>query len=62
DNEIEAPASVIEYIDEAVKETFPKGTQWHGITPSGKSHWARTAKIDATKELGRKIPLFTKVT
>lgn len=59
--EIPVPAHLIEYIDEAVKEALPAGTQFHGITPSGASYWARTAKIDATDADGNETPFFIKV-
>ncbi|KAK6829586.1 fructosamine/ketosamine-3-kinase [Apiospora arundinis] len=61
DKEIAVPAAVIQYIDEGVKEKLPEGTQFHGITPSGASYWARTAKIDATNEAGEDSPFFIKV-
>jgi hypothetical protein len=59
--EIPVPKRLIEYIDEAVKEALPPGTQFHGISPSGVSYWARTAKIDATDADGNKTPFFMKV-
>jgi hypothetical protein len=40
---------------------LPPGTQILGITPSGASYWARTAKIDATDEEGNPTPFFIKV-
>ncbi|KAK7999566.1 hypothetical protein PG990_012166 [Apiospora arundinis] len=61
DQEIAVPAAVIEYIDKGVKDKLPEGTQCHGITPSGASYWARTAKIDATNEHGENTPFFIKV-
>jgi hypothetical protein len=41
---------------------LPPGTKIHGISPSGSSYWARTAKIDATDEEGNPTPFFIKVT
>ncbi|KAK6860529.1 hypothetical protein PG995_004165 [Apiospora arundinis] len=58
DQEIAVPAAVIEYIDKGVKDKLPEGTQCHGITPSGASYWARTAKIDATNEHGENTYLL----
>lgn len=40
---------------------LPAGTEFHGISPSGASYWARTAKIDATDESGKETPFFIKV-
>lgn len=40
---------------------LPPGTQIRGITPSGASYWARTAKIDATDQHGNPTPFFIKV-
>jgi hypothetical protein len=40
---------------------LPPGTQIQGITPSGASYWARTAKIDATDQEGNPTPFFIKV-
>lgn len=40
---------------------LPPGTQVHGISQSGLSYWARTAKIDATDEAGQDSPFFIKV-
>lgn len=59
--EIPVPAHLIEYIDDAVKDALPPGTQFHGISPSGASYWARTAKIDATDADGNETPYFIKV-
>jgi len=95
DKEIAVPASLIQYIDEGVREStylpdlrrarrlervevmsvptsrlltlpmfrivLPAGTTFHGISPSGASYWARTAKIDATNEAGEETPFFIKV-
>lgn len=41
---------------------LPAGTEFHAISPSGASYWARTAKIDATDESGKETPFFIKVT
>lgn len=41
---------------------LPPGTQVHGISQSGSSYWARTAKIDATDAAGNPTPFFMKVT
>ncbi|POS75160.1 hypothetical protein DHEL01_v206446 [Diaporthe helianthi] len=59
--EIPVPKHLIDYIDEAVRDALPPGTQFHGISPSGVSYWARTAKIDATDVDGNKTPLFIKI-
>lgn len=59
--EIPVPVHLITYVDEGVKEALPAGTQFHGISPSGASYWARTAKIDATDEDGNESPFFIKV-
>ncbi|KAK8121916.1 Fructosamine/Ketosamine-3-kinase [Apiospora sp. TS-2023a] len=66
DQEIAVPVAVIKDIDEGVKDSevsreLPKGTRCHGITVSGASYWARTAKIDVTDELGNETPFFIKV-
>src|SRR3569833_2123876 len=37
------------------------GTKLWGISPSGHSYWARTAKIDATDKGGNATPFFIKV-
>lgn len=58
---IPVPAHLIEYVDQAVKDALPPGTQFLGISPSGASYWARTAKIDATDADGNETPVFIKV-
>lgn len=58
---IPVPGRLISYVDEGVKEALPAGTQYHDISPSGASYWARTAKIDATDEDGNETPFFIKV-
>ncbi|KAK1829369.1 protein-ribulosamine 3-kinase, chloroplastic [Podospora conica] len=52
---------LIQYVDEGVREVLPGGTQVHGISPSGFSPWAKTAKIDATNQAGEETPFFIKV-
>ncbi|KAK3899686.1 hypothetical protein C8A05DRAFT_17911 [Staphylotrichum tortipilum] len=61
DKEIPVPRELIEYIDPGVREKLPPGTQVHGISPSGSSYWARTAKIEATDAAGNPTPFFIKV-
>ncbi|KAK7755536.1 hypothetical protein SLS62_002470 [Diatrype stigma] len=46
------PKRLIQYIDQGVIDR---------IHPSGKSNWARTAKIEATDETGKATPFFIKV-
>lgn len=59
--EIPVPAHLIQYIDGAVKKALPTGTHFEGITPSGASYWARTAKIEALDDHGNETPFFIKV-
>lgn len=61
DREIPVPAHVIGYVDPAVHKKLPAGTTVQGISPSGASFWARTAKIDATDADGADTPFFIKV-
>ncbi|KAH6627298.1 Fructosamine kinase-domain-containing protein [Chaetomium sp. MPI-SDFR-AT-0129] len=61
DKEVPVPARTIEYVDKGVIEKLPSGTKILGISPSGASYWARTAKIDATDEEGEPTPFFIKV-
>jgi hypothetical protein len=59
--DIPVPKHLIEYVDEAVMDALPPGTQCHCISPSGVSYWARTAKIDGTDADGNKTAFFLKV-
>ncbi|KLU90917.1 hypothetical protein MAPG_09442 [Magnaporthiopsis poae ATCC 64411] len=61
DREIPVPAHVIGYVDPGVRKKLPVGTTVHSISPSGKSFWARTAKIEATGADGTDTPFFIKV-
>ncbi|KAK4154987.1 Fructosamine/Ketosamine-3-kinase [Chaetomidium leptoderma] len=61
DREIPVPKHLIEYVDRGVREKLPLGTEVHGISGSGSSYWARTAKIDATDAAGNSTPFFMKV-
>ncbi|AEO68575.1 uncharacterized protein THITE_2118142 [Thermothielavioides terrestris NRRL 8126] len=61
DKEIPVPAKVIEYVDPGVLSKLPPGTQVQGITASGASYWAQTAKILATDQGGNPTPFFIKV-
>ncbi|KAI0145150.1 Fructosamine kinase-domain-containing protein [Xylariaceae sp. FL1272] len=55
------PTHLITYVDDAVVSTLPKGTKVLGISASGKSYWAQTAKIDAVDAEGNETPFFVKV-
>ncbi|KAK3935809.1 hypothetical protein QBC46DRAFT_461873 [Diplogelasinospora grovesii] len=59
--EIPVPARLIQYIDEGVRQSLPPGTVCHGISQSGGSYWAQTAKIDATGSEGQETAFFIKV-
>ncbi|ORY71910.1 uncharacterized protein BCR38DRAFT_480385 [Pseudomassariella vexata] len=59
--ETPVPLQVIQYVDQGVREKLPAGTEVLGISRSGASYWARTAKIDATNEAGEETPFFIKV-
>ncbi|KAL2189944.1 hypothetical protein L209DRAFT_679532 [Thermothelomyces heterothallicus CBS 203.75] len=61
DKEIPVPERLIEYVDQGVRNKLPPGTQVHGITRSGASYWARTAKIEATDMAGNSTTFFMKV-
>ncbi|KAI0123278.1 Fructosamine kinase-domain-containing protein [Xylariales sp. AK1849] len=58
---IAVPASVISYVDEAVKEKLPAGNKIVSITTSGSSYWARTAKIETETPDGEEDSYFIKV-
>ncbi|KAI1332862.1 Fructosamine/Ketosamine-3-kinase [Xylariaceae sp. FL0255] len=59
--EIPVPAHLISYVDEGIVKKLPLGTSVLGISPSGASYWARTAKIDAADADGNPTPFFVKV-
>lgn len=61
DKEIPVPVQLIQYVDQAIRDKLPPGTQVKGISPSGASYWARTAKIDAVDADGNETPFFVKV-
>ncbi|KAK4032546.1 hypothetical protein C8A01DRAFT_20379 [Parachaetomium inaequale] len=61
DKEIPIPERLIKYVDQGVRDKLPPGTQVHGITQSGASYWARTAKIEAADAVGNPTPFFMKV-
>jgi hypothetical protein len=47
-------------VDKMKMPGLPPGTTCHRISPSGKSYWARTAKIGATDGNGQPTALFIK--
>ncbi|KAK6579784.1 hypothetical protein PZA11_007492 [Diplocarpon coronariae] len=59
--EILAPISAVSYIDRGILKKLPPGTIVRGISPSGASYWARTAKIEATNTHGDTREYFLKV-
>ncbi|KAK8022608.1 hypothetical protein PG993_013375 [Apiospora rasikravindrae] len=61
DQEIPVSESTISYVDEAIKKILPSGLQITGISPSGASYWARTAKIKAFNADGNEDNYFVKV-
>ncbi|KAK4223747.1 hypothetical protein QBC38DRAFT_512208 [Podospora fimiseda] len=62
DKEIPVDLKLIQYIDQSVRSKCPPNTQFHSITPSGSSYWARTAKISASDSTNNlSTPFFLKV-
>lgn len=57
----QVPVRLIEFIDDNVRDILPKGTQFHGTSPSGASYWARAARIEATDENGEEASFYLKV-
>ncbi|KAI1861137.1 hypothetical protein JX265_009756 [Neoarthrinium moseri] len=61
DKEIETPASVVAYVDLAVRALLPDGSEVLGISPTGASYWARLGRIDTIKANGEEESFFVKV-
>ncbi|KAI1269034.1 hypothetical protein F5Y18DRAFT_439599 [Xylariaceae sp. FL1019] len=58
---LQIPLIRLGYLSDWLDTELPLGTIVQGISPSGKSNWARTAKIEATDEAGRETNFFIKV-
>ncbi|KAK8042976.1 hypothetical protein PG994_013459 [Apiospora phragmitis] len=58
---IPVPENTISYVDEAIRKVLPSGLQIEGISASGESYWARTAKIKAIDSDGNEDSYFVKV-
>ncbi|KAH7304038.1 Fructosamine kinase-domain-containing protein [Stachybotrys elegans] len=55
------PSSLLDEVDESIKELLPPGTEVVGISPHGNSQWSRTAEIQTELE-GNSVSYFLKVT
>ncbi|CAJ2499956.1 Uu.00g028090.m01.CDS01 [Anthostomella pinea] len=55
DQAIAIPVEVISYVDDAVKAKLPEGTLVRSIEQSGKSYWARTARIGTVHQNGEAV-------
>ncbi|XMA09023.1 hypothetical protein WAI453_001814 [Rhynchosporium graminicola] len=61
DQEVPVPLSAISFVDDGILKKLPPGTTITGISPSGASYWARTAKIEAKNSRGEEDSYFLKV-